>query len=239
MSLPLSSTSATAPPAVRYRALCPPAVASIVVGACRSSACFTGRWGSCPWQASYWGGAVQRIRQAPTNGPAWGWLGWGIGLSAGLWIVGYGWLLFARVSEVPYGYERVSYEMLQPDPNAQAEPIPQSALDMQNKRVFIRGYMKPVRRQTGIKEFTLCPSNGECPFCTPNPKRTEMIRVLLQGDLEAVYTTHQIGVGGRFQVDASRPRRHPLWPGSRLFALIFRAAGGPFSRSLPARDTIG
>ena len=103
----------------------------------------------------------------------------------------------------------VSYEMLQPDPNSPAEPIPQSALDMQDKRVFIKGYMKPVRRQTGIKEFTLCPSNGECPFCIPNPKRTEMIRVILQGDLETVYTAHLIGVGGRFQVDASSPSGIP------------------------------
>jgi hypothetical protein len=127
----------------------------------------------------------------------------------GLWVVGYGWLVFARVREVPYGYEPVSYEMLQPDPNAPAEPIPQSALDMQDKRVYIKGYMKPVRRQTGIKEFTLCPSNGECPFCIPNPKRTEMIRVILQGDLETVYTTHLIGVGGRFQVDADSPSGVP------------------------------
>jgi hypothetical protein len=195
---------------VRYRALCPPAVASIVVGALSILSVFHWSLGLVPLAGIVLGWrAVQRIRQAPDEWTGLGLARVGIGLSAGLWIVGYGWLLFARVSEVPYGYERVSYEMLQPDPNAPAEPVPQSALDMQDKRVFIRGYMKPVRRQTGIKEFTLCPSNGECPFCTPNPKRTEMIRVLLQGDLEAVYTTHQIGVGGRFQVDASSPSGIP------------------------------
>jgi hypothetical protein len=191
---------------VRYRALCPPAVASIVVGALSILSVFHWSLGLVPLAGIVLGWrAVQRIRQAPDEWTGLGLARVGIGLSAGLWIVGYGWLLFARVSEVPYGYERVSYEMLQPDPNAPAEPVPQSALDMQDKRVFIRGYMKPVRRQTGIKEFTLCPSNGECPFCTPNPKRTEMIRVLLQGDLEAVYTNHLIGVGGRFQVDAGSP----------------------------------
>ena len=69
--------------------------------------------------------------------------------------------------------------------------------------------MQPRRQQTGIKEFILCPTNGECPFCNPNPKRTEMIRVVLQGDLETVYTTHPIGVGGRFQVDPGSPSGIP------------------------------
>ena len=36
-----------------------------------------------------------------------------------------------------------------------------------------------------------------------------MIRVVLQGDLEAIYTTHLIGVGGRFQVDANDPSGIP------------------------------
>ncbi len=210
MSVPLEPTSATAPPAVRYRALCPPAVASVVVGALSILSGFHWSLALVPLVGIGLGWhAVKRIRQVPDEWTGLGLARLGIGLSLGLWIVGYGWLLFARVSEVPYGYERVSYEMLQPDPNAPAEPIPQSALDMQDKRVFIKGYMKPVRRQTGIKEFTLCPSNGECPFCTPNPKRTEMIRVMLQGDLETVYTTHLIGVGGRFQVDASSPTGIP------------------------------
>jgi hypothetical protein len=195
---------------MRYRALCPSAVASIVVGALSILSAVHWSLAIVPLAGIGLGWrAVQRIRRAPDEWTGLGLARLGIGLSAGLWIIGYGWLIFARTSEVPYGYERVSYEMLQPDPNAPAEPIPQSALDMQDKRVFIKGYMKPVRRQTGIKEFTLCPTNGECPFCIPNPKRTEMIRVVLQGDLETIYTTHLVGVGGRFQVDASSPSGVP------------------------------
>ena len=184
--------------------------------------------------------AVQRIRRAPDEWTGLGLARLGIGLSAGFWLVGYGWLFFARVSEVPYGYERVGYEALQPDPNTPTMPIPQTALDMQDKRVFVKGYMKPLRRQTGIKEFTLCPSNGECPFCTPNPKPTEMIRIVLQGDLETVFTTHVVGVGGRFQVDPEQRQRHPLQRGSRLFAPKFPGVLPPFSAdSLPARRLIG
>jgi hypothetical protein len=210
MSLPLETTSGTAVPAVHYRALCPSAIASIVVGVLSILTMFHWSLALVPLVGIGLGWrALQRIRLAPNEWTGLGLARLGIGLSVGLWVVGYGWLVFARVREVPYGYEPVSYEMLQPDPNAPAEPIPQSALDMQDKRVYIKGYMKPVRRQTGIKEFTLCPSNGECPFCIPNPKRTEMIRVILQGDLETVYTTHLIGVGGRFQVDADSPSGVP------------------------------
>ena len=141
------------------------------------------------------------------------------------------WLIFAGVSEVPYGYQRISYETLQPDPSKPTEPIPQTAIDMQDRKVYIKGYMQSRRTLTGIKEFILCPTNGECPFCTPNPKRTEMIRVILQGDLEATYTTHLIGVAGRFRVDLERLQRNPLRPGCRLSPLD-RASG---SRPLPDR----
>jgi hypothetical protein len=210
MSLPSEPNSTTSSPTTHYRALCPTAVVSVVVGVLSILTACSWYLAVVPllgiglgWQA------VRKIRNAPNE-----WTGLelarlGIGLSVGMWVVGYGWLIFARASEIPYGYQPVSYEMLQPDPNSPAEPIPQSALDMQDKRVFIKGYMQPRRQQTGIKDFVLCPTNGECPFCIPNPKRTEMIRVVLQGDLETIYTTHLIGVGGRFQVDPADPSGIP------------------------------
>lgn len=210
MSLPFDSNFATSPPAAHYRALCPTAVASVVLGGLSILTAFSWFLAIVPmagiglgWQA------LRRIRRAPNEWTGLGLARLGIGLSAGLWIVGYGWLIFADVREVPYGYTLVRYDDLQPDPNAPAEPIPQSALDMQDKRVFIKGYMQPRRQQTRIKEFILCPNNGECPYCIPNPRRTEKIRVVLKGDLEAIYSTRQIGVGGRFQILAQDPSGIP------------------------------
>ena len=153
--------------------------------------------------------ARKRIRKAPDE-----WLGlelaWlGIGLSLALWVLGTSWVLFSQASEVPYGFQWVAYDALQPDPSKPTEPIPQTAIDMQDRKVYIKGFMRPCRRQTGIKDFVLCPTNGECPFCTPNPKQTEMIRVTLQGDLETSFTTHLIGVAGRFRVDLGDPSGIP------------------------------
>lgn len=132
-----------------------------------------------------------------------------IWLSLILWIFGYAWLTFAEVSEVPYGYEKIKYEMLQPDPNTPMQLIPESVRIMDDKKVFIKGFMQPRRQQVHIKEFILCPTQGQCSFCTPNPKSTEMIRVILVGDLETNYTTHQVGIAGRFQVDPGHPSGIP------------------------------
>jgi hypothetical protein len=208
--MPSEPNSTTASPAAHYRALCPMAVASVVAGALSTLTAFSWFMALAPllgiglgWQA------IRKIRDFPNELTGSKLARLGIGLSVAFWVVGYGWLIFARTSEIPPGYQRLRYEDLQPDPRVPTEVIPQSAQDLRDKRVFVKGFMQPSRRQTGIRDFVLCPSNGECKFCVPNPKRTEMIRVVLQGDLEAVFTTHLIGVGGRFQVDPADPSGIP------------------------------
>ena len=206
-----SNTNSPIPPAVRYRALNPLAVTSAVLGALSIVT------------ALYWALAV-----VPIAGIIFGWLAWkqirkapdestgltltlvGIILSAAFWAGGYillGYDYFYR--QVPPGYQRITYDDLQPDPATPTEPIPQKALDMQDRKVYIQGYMQSRRTLTGIKEFILCPTNGECPFCIPKPKRTEMVRVVLQGDLETIYMTHPVAVAGRFQVDPNDPSGIP------------------------------
>jgi len=205
-----SNSTSPIPPASRYRALNPLAVISTVLGALSVVTMLHWALAAVPLAGIVVGWlAWKQIRKAPDE-----WIGLtlvqvGIGLSAAFWLFGYGWLIFARASEVPFGYQRITYEMLQPDAAKPTEPIPQTALDMQDRKVYIEGYMQSRRTLTGIKEFILCPANGECPFCIPNPKRTEKIRVSLQGDLEATFTTHLIGVAGRFRVDANHPSGIP------------------------------
>lgn len=125
----------------------------------------------------------------------------GLAASVLLGTLGLGWLLFAHGSEVPTGYQRVSYEMLQPDPKKKDERVSQTAVELEGKRVFIKGYMYPGRQQVGLKQFILCPAIPDCPFCTPDPKPTEMILIKLEGDLVTRYTTHLVRLGGRLHVD--------------------------------------
>ena len=108
------------------------------------------------------------------------------------------------------GYQRVDYAELQPDYKS-AEPLPKFATDLSNKeqRIYVKGYMMPMRQQTRLKKFTLCPTNGVCQFCTPNPKPTEMIRIKLGGDMTTDYTSHLLGLGGRFHADPADPSGVP------------------------------
>jgi hypothetical protein len=213
MSLPTNLNSTSVRPAPSYRALSSLAVASTVLGTLSLSTALAEAWTTwlgltvIPLAGLILGWrALQQIRKAPDE-----WTGLrlaktGIWLSAGLWVIGSCIAWKSNSSEVPYGYQVVSYEMLQPDPSKPTMPIPQSALDMHDKKVYIKGYMQPRRQQTGIKEFILCPTNGQCQFCIPSPKRTEMIRVVMQGDLDASYTTNLIGVAGRFRINPDDPQ---------------------------------
>jgi hypothetical protein len=197
-----SNSTSLPPPATRYRALNPLAVTSVVLGALSIVTALHWAFAVVPLAGMIVGWvAWKQIRKAPDE-----WIGAtlvlvGVALSAAMWLFGYGWLLFARSSEVPYGYERITYAMLQPDPMKPTEPIPQTAIDMDDRKVYMQGYMQLRRTMTGIKEFILCPTNGDCPFCTPSPRPTEKVCVILQGDLEATYTAHQVGVAGHFRID--------------------------------------
>ncbi len=155
--------------------------------------------------------ALRRIRRAPQELTGADMAAAGVGLAVFFWIAGYGWLLIDEWREVPAGYERITYEQLQPDKSNPDEPIPAAILDMKDKdkRVFLKGYMMPTRQLTGLRHFILCPTNNLCRYCNPNPSRTEMVRVTLEGDLTADYTTHLIGIGGRFQVDPANPSGVP------------------------------
>lgn len=192
--------------AADYRALAPMAAVSVVLGVLSIATAFSWYLAIIPLAGMYVGWrALRTIREAPTE-----WTGRlvaqiGIGLSLTLWIVGGTRLYVAQLEQVPPGYQVIDFDGLQPDPNVPTEPVPQKALDLQDKRIFLRGYIQPRRQSTGIKDFILIPSSGECKFCTPSPKPTELIQVEMQGDLQTSYTNRRVGVAGRFDVDATRP----------------------------------
>ncbi len=195
--------------AAPYRALCPQAVLSVVLGAASIVTAFSWYLAMVPILGLWLGWrALRQIRDASDQWTGMGLAKVGMSLSIGLWVLGSGWHWY-DVHRIPSGYQFLQWDVLQPDPNAPAEPIPQTALDLQDHRIFVKGYMRPRRQQSGIKEFVISPNSGECPFCVPNPKPTQMIRVVLQGDLQTFFTTNLVGVGGRFQVDPHDPDGMP------------------------------
>jgi len=219
MSAPLKnlpSSLSSAKPATRYRALCPLAVVSVVLGA---MAILTPILAATlpAWLLATLipiGGviagwlAVKQIDRAPTE-----WTGRllaliGILLSVGIWLVGSLIAVSLYYGTVPAGYDPITFETIWPEPAVPGRAVPQRIRDMQDKKVFLQGYMKPRRQLTGIKDFTIGPTNGECPFC-PTPTQAELIRVVLPGDLSTDFTTHLIGVAGHFQIHEDDPSGIP------------------------------
>lgn len=144
--------------------------------------------------------ALRRIRLRPTEltGSRVAWAG--IVLSVLFWCGGWTYLAYAYVTEVPAGYERLSYASLQPDPDVKGEVYPPGVGDWNGKRVFIKGYVYPGQQQSGIKQFVLCRDNGDCCF-GGQPKLTDRILVTLEGPLALEYSTRQRRVGGTFRFE--------------------------------------
>ena len=116
-------------------------------------------------------------------------------------VIGCWWHISAQAARVPDGYDEINYEMLQPDPDVRGQAIPPKAFDLQDKKVFLEGFMLPGRSPSRLKRFVLCPRIANCNFCTVDPKATEMILVALEGDLVTDYTIHLVQLGGTFEVD--------------------------------------
>lgn len=123
----------------------------------------------------------------------------GLALSLLFLVAGPAWLTYDYATEVPTGYERVSYTELQPDPAQAGQQVPPSALDLDGKRIFIKGYVYPGREKDGIRQFLLVRDQGDCCF-GGNPKVTDRIQVQLADPLRLKFQSRLHKVGGTFHV---------------------------------------
>jgi hypothetical protein len=191
-------------PAGRYRAVHWAAVTSLALGALSALVWLDWPFLLLPLAAVLLGwralGRIARTSEEFTGAS----LAWtGIALAVVFGISGVVSLLVVRAGKVPPGYRRTEYIELQPNPRDPQQKIPESVLKLEGTKVFIKGFMIPGRQQVRLKKFLICPTNGECTFHPPNPRRTEILKVQLTGDLMADYTREPLSLGGRFHVDAN------------------------------------
>ena len=171
-------------PGAHYREVNRFAVISVVLGALSILTMFGWFFGVLPLAGIVLGVlALRQIDAAPGDMTGRGFAIAGIVLSAVLWLLGTSYILFVAINEVPIGYTVLTFEDLQPDPENPGELIPQKILDLEDKYVYIKGYMYPGRQNTGIQQFVLVPSRFHCQFCQRDLKSTEMIQVTTVGDL--------------------------------------------------------
>jgi hypothetical protein len=187
-------------PFLQYRALSRTAVASLVAGIASLTALLAWVCLAFPVLGILLGALAWRaIRSRPDELAGLPVAKAGLALSALFAIVGPAWLLYQHATEVPAGYERISYEELQPVAGTRPDAIPASALALEGKRVFIKGYVYPGREMEGIKTFLLVRDQGDCCF-GGNPKITDRIQVTLVDPLRLAYKSRLHKLAGVFHV---------------------------------------
>jgi hypothetical protein len=142
----------------------------------------------------------RQILRAPEDVTGGGLVRVGFVLSLVLFLAGGSYLLYECRHAAPPGYEKLGWEMLQPDRDKPSQRVSDKAKELDGKRVFIRGYIYPTKQIVGLRRFILVPSEGHCNFCTPQIKPTDMLHVICSGDLTAEYRNYQVGVGGLLRV---------------------------------------
>ncbi|MGQ0633834.1 MAG: DUF3299 domain-containing protein [Planctomycetaceae bacterium] len=132
----------------------------------------------------------------------------GCALSAVFLVSGIVWHSYVYATEVPEGYERVSFPALSKqmpeikDDGSIDVPAEVAALD--GKPIFIKGYMYPTRQKTGIQEFVLVKDTGQCCF-GGNPKLTDMIVVQFQDGMTVDHREQTlVAVAGTFHAKSIR-----------------------------------
>lgn len=104
-------------------------------------------------------------------------------------------------TEVPEGFQRISFADLQPDIQKNELGISQVAFDLRGKQVFIKGYIHPGVQGTGkVGHFILVPDMGTCCF-GGQPKATDMVEVKIVGNAPKIaYSTQRIKLAGTFDL---------------------------------------
>ncbi|HWC88058.1 MAG TPA: DUF3299 domain-containing protein [Pirellulales bacterium] len=126
----------------------------------------------------------------------------GLALSVLFLFAGPACVSYEYTHEVPEGHDRISYDELQPEINVPQQQIPPAALELDGKRVFIKGFVYPGSKKENIKTFLLVRDQGDCCF-GGNPKITDRIQVTLNDPLRLQWDKRLHGVAGVFRVKPS------------------------------------
>jgi len=113
---------------------------------------------------------------------------------------GLAYLTRVYVTELPDGFTRLNYAMLQPLAGDPPTAVPDSAKEMNGRDVLLKGYMYPGTRQRGITEFLLCRDQGDCCF-GGQPKVTDRVLVRLTDPEGIDFTQGLVKIAGRFRIE--------------------------------------
>jgi hypothetical protein len=187
-------------PADDYRALCTPAVASIVLGLLSTVALLDWWLVLIPFGALLLGiVALRKIRNQPREYTGKPIAILGIALALVFGAAGLARQSYEYATELPPGFARISYSELQPQEGERPDTVPPDAMSLDGKKVLIKGYVYPGQRMQGITEFLLVRDQGSCCF-GGNPKITDRIQVSLSDKQGFTFGNGVFKVAGVFHV---------------------------------------
>lgn len=173
--------------------------------------------------------ALKKIRQMPDqfsgfNLAVAGTVMSALGLFGGLGYAGY-----VHATEVPPGFERLSFFDLRPDEVELRgnEAVPRDVLPLDDKRVFIKGYIRPgthvskggrpVRKN--FSTFMLVRDSAECCFGDiSSVKYYDKMMVQINPGVQAEYSGGMFRVAGKLTIVPADPGHGVLLPGYVLEA---------------------
>ena len=183
-----------------YLAMSGAAVASLVFGLLSLLALLDTWLMVVPAVGIIWGVvALRQIRARPAELTGKRLAVCGLAMSCVLVFAGPAWVHYYDLLQVPPGYSPISYAQLQPNPNHLGELVPQSALDLNGQKIFIKGFVFAGSQSAGIRKFVLVRDAGTCCF-GGNPKITDRIVVDLATAQGMMYTKQIARVCGVFRV---------------------------------------
>ncbi len=131
----------------------------------------------------------------------------GAGIAAGALVVaaillvgGVARLATIYTNELPAGYTRLNYALLQPLPGDPPTAVPDSARAAAGRDVLLKGYLYPGSKQRGITDFLLVRDQGDCCF-GGNPKITDRVLVRLADRKGIEFTPNLVKIAGRFRIE--------------------------------------
>lgn len=110
---------------------------------------------------------------------------------------------YIYTTEVPDGYQRISFSMLNPKPKSGVDYSPE-AVELDGKKVFVRGYVRPGLKKSKLKKFILVGDFGSCCF-GGNPQIYDVVAVNISIDKTVNYGFGLRRIGGTFRLH-KRPR---------------------------------
>jgi hypothetical protein len=183
----------------QYRALSSAAVAAFVFGLLSLTALMDYWLAVVPIVGIIWGLiALRQVRARSAELTGRGLALCGLALSSVLLFAGPARVYYGEISFLRPDERLMTYEELQPNSTVVGEVVPQSALNLNGKKVGIKGFVYAGSQTERIKKFVLVRDAGTCCFGT-NPKITDRIVVDLVAP-DGVYTKDVVRVAGVFHV---------------------------------------